>query len=139
MVDISEFHFFRPKAPSIYYHSPVSHSCNLILVPSFTSIILAKKSTPTVGSDNCNKRRRSPLISFHSHTLRTISMFDSTKQRIQLFQFNLSNNKTKTINMYKQHESVSPSYYRTFSQRKWLTNLYFFFISLNTIQQERHT
>lgn len=32
----------------------VSQSCNLIRVPSLTSINLAKKSTPTVGSDSCN-------------------------------------------------------------------------------------
>lgn len=30
----------------------VSHNCNFILVPSFTSINLAKKSTPTVGSES---------------------------------------------------------------------------------------
>lgn len=43
-------------------YTPVSHSCNLIRVPSFTSIILAKKSTPTVGSDSYKKTRNEQKI-----------------------------------------------------------------------------
>lgn len=48
----------------------VSHNCNLILVPSLTSISLAKKSTPTVGSDSFKKD-----IHFTHHKEKNLKVF----------------------------------------------------------------
>lgn len=47
---------------------PVSHSCNLMRVPPFTSMIRAKKSTPTVGSESYKSRDKKKMKTKVSET-----------------------------------------------------------------------